>query len=59
MFLVGMQGTWPVYHGSSLLAAPVGDIPVAVGRVCESRRNNYGRGGKGFKFCPPSPDFVQ
>lgn len=58
MFLVGTQGTWPAYHGSSLPAAPVREVPVAVGGVCESGENNYGRGGIGFKFCPLSPNFL-
>jgi len=55
MFLVGTQGNWPVNHGSSLLVAPVRDVPVALGRGCGSRENSYGRGGRGLKLCPLSP----
>lgn len=59
MFLVGTQGTWPVYRGSSLLAAPIRDISVAVTRVCGSGENNYGSSGNGFNFCPLSHNFLR
>lgn len=42
MFLVDMEGTWPLHHEYLLLAAPIRDIPVALGACVRVGRTTVG-----------------